>query len=719
MSRKSRKGPSSGGAHEGGPRAALVVGLGASAGGLEPLQEFLQHVPAKSGLVFVVVQHLEPRHPSMLAELLSRRTAIPVLEAADGMRAEPDHVYVIAPGTLLTVTKAVLHVTATGAAPSSPIDALFHSLAEDQGEQAVGVLFSGAGHDGTVGLRAIKEHEGLTLAQPPETAKHDSMLQSAIDAGLVDHIVPVEQMSAKLTEHAEHLAKLASIHSAAKLDDQLAAHLGKVCSLIHQRTGHDFGRYKKGTLLRRIRRRLQVQQLDSVEDYLQLLEKDTGEAEGLLKDLLIGVTQFFRDPDAFQALAQQITPRIVQGKAADAPIRIWVPGCASGEEAYSIAILLREHLERLETRRFVQIFATDLDAEMLAEARHGRYPADIAEHVSPERLARFFVREGQNYQTVKELREMCIFSEHSLIRDPPFSQLDLISCRNVLIYLSAELQKKLVPLFHYALRPGGFLFLGPSEGIAGSPELFEPADKRNRIFRRKETATRPMVEFPLSGRSAVRATLGAATAPTSSEPTGPTAQEKISAAFERVLRDDYTYPSAVINERGDVLFIAGLIGRYLQLSAGAMTRPNLLESFRGGLRHELRLALRTARSGRRKAVRNDIPVEVDDATRKVRLVVRPMPAIDPEVGLFLVVIQEDLHAKATAEEEEVAGEPAVEQLEDELRTTRAELKTTVEDLGVSERGIEILERGADLNQRGAPVRQRGDADLQGGAAVAQ
>jgi two-component system CheB/CheR fusion protein len=658
----------------------VVVGIGASAGGLDPLQEFLKAVPAKSGLVFVVVQHLEPHHASMLAELLSRHTAMPVVEARDGMRAESDHVYVIAPGTLLTVAKAVLHVAATEAAPRSPIDAFFHSLAEDQGEHAVGVLLSGAGHDGTVGLRTIKEHGGLTLAQPPETAKYDSMLQSAIGAGLVDHVVPVERMSAKLTEHAEHLAKLAGAPAGEKRDEELAAHLGKICSLVHQRTGHDFGRYKEGTLLRRIRRRLQVSHLDSVEDYLHLLTKDAGEAEGLLKDLLIGVTQFFRDPDAFQALAQQIIPRIVQGKAADAPIRIWVPGCASGEEAYSIAILLREHVERLETRRFVQIFATDLDAEMLAEARHGRYPADIAEHVSPERLARFFVREGQTYQAVNELREMCIFSEHSVIRDPPFSQLDLISCRNVLIYFSAELQKKLVPLFHYALRPGGFLFLGPSEGIAGTPELFEPTDKRNRVFRRKETVTRPMVEFPLAGRSAMRAGQRLSTGATANEPAAPTAQEKISAAFERVLRDDYTSPSAVVNERGDVLFIAGPISRYLQLSAGAMTMPNLLESFRGGLRHELRLALRTARSGRRKVVRHDVPVEVEDATRKVRLVVRPMPAIDAEVGLFLVVVQEGLHDEATGEVEVVAGQPAFEHLEDELRTTRAELKTTVEEL---------------------------------------
>ena len=687
MSRQPEKNPANGGTPQGGPGAALVVGLGASAGGLEPMQEFLEHVPEASGLVFVVIQHLEPNHPSMLAELLARHTAMPVLQASDGLPLEPDHVYVIAPGTLLTIEKGVFHVVTYEGPSSSLIDAFFHSLAQDQGEQAVAALFSGAGHDGTVGLRAIKEHGGLTLAQPPETATHDCMLQSAIGAGLVDHVVPVAQMPAIITEHAQHLTKFTGAAAAENLDEQLAAHLGKICALIHQRTGHDFSRYKEGTLLRRIRRRLQVQHLESVEGYLHFLETDAAEAEGLLKDLLIGVTQFFRDPEAFQALAQQIIPRIVQGKSADAPIRIWVPGCASGEEAYSIAILLREHLERLETRHFVQIFATDLDAAMLAEARHGRYPADIVDQVSPERLARFFVRDPSNgsgraadFQAGKELREMCIFSEHSLIRDPPFSQLDLISCRNVLIYLSAELQKKLVPLFHYALRPGGFLFLGPSEGISGSPELFEPTDKRNRIFRRKETVTRPVVEFPLASRSAARA--GAPPTPVI-ERRVPTQHEKLAAAFERTVLDEYAAPSAVINARGDVLFVAGPLGRHLQLPAGALTTTNLLEAFRGNLRQELRIALRAAGEKRRKIVRKNISVESEDSTRRVHLTVRPMPAVEPEAGLFLVVLQETEPPEESAAEEGGAiegGEPAVEQLENELRTTRAALKTTVEEL---------------------------------------
>ena len=461
------------------------------------------------------------------------------------------------------------------------------------------------------------------------------------------------------------------------LDEQVAARLGEICALLHQHTGHDFGRYKKGTLLRRIRRRLQLHHIESIAEYVKKLENDAAEAAALLKDLLIGVTQFFRDPEAFQVLAEQVLPRIVENKTT--PIRIWIPGCASGEEAYSLAILLREELDHIETR--VQIFATDLDAEAIAEARQGLYATEIAEQVSSERLARFFLPTGQGYQATEELRDMCIFSERSLIRDPPFSQLDLISCRNVLIYLGAELQKKLFPLFHYALRPGGFLFLGPSEGIAGSPGLFEPVDAKNRIFRREETATQPRVEFPLGGRVAPRAGSATPVPPTSNSPLTPPPRDKISAAFESTLRDEYTFPSAVINERGDALFVAGPISRYLQMPAGAVLMPNLIESCRGRLRNELRLALRNAKMHSSKVVRDNILVEVEDKARTVRLIVRPMPAIKAEAGLFLVVLQETAPSEPIVEANaDEAYHPAVEQLENELRATRVELKTTVEEL---------------------------------------
>jgi len=661
--------------------AGLTVGLGASAGGLDALERFFASFPGQSGLTFVVVQHLEPRHPSMLVDLLARRTAMQVVEAADGVRPERDHVYVIAPGTLLTLERGRFTVAATPNTSSRvPIDTLFRSLAAECGDLAVGIVFSGAGHDGTAGLRAIKERGGLTLAQAPGTARHEGMPQSAIEAGLADHVLRPEQMPATVLEHAGYVER-AGRSGDDTLEAQLAEHLPVMCAAIRQHTGHDFTHYKEGTLLRRLRRRLQVLHVGAFADYLGQLERDAAEAEALVRELLVGVTQFFRDPAAFQSLSQQAVSRILLSKIADIPIRVWVVGCASGEEAYSIAMLFREQIQRAEagSRRSVQIFATDLDSEMLAEARLGRYPLSIAEHVSPERLERFFIREADSYQVSNELREMCLFSQHSLTRDPPFSQLDLVSCRNVVIYLDATLQKKLVPLFHYALRPGGFLFLGPSEGLAGGQELFETVIKKDRLFRRKETISRPAVQFPLTSWTPPRSTVASPPAP----PRTQTPRDRLAAGFERLVLEEYSWPALVVDERGEILLVAGPAARYLQLPAGTLA-SNLLEAVRGQLRIEVRAALQAAAQGGRRVVRDRIPVDVEDIVRFVRLVVRPMPSGDPGSTLFLVVLQEQVPAgDSEAVGAELVGpsdDPAMQQLETELRLTRAELRSTVEAL---------------------------------------
>jgi two-component system, chemotaxis family, CheB/CheR fusion protein len=657
------------------PSTGLIVGLGASAGGLEALQQLFAHVPAETGLVFVVVQHLDPSRPSLLAELLARHTALGVVEAADGVCPEPDHVYVIPPGAQLRLAAGAFAVTPVAEAASrGAVDAFFCSLAEERGERAVGVVLSGAGHDGAVGLRAIRARGGLTLAQAPETAKHDSMPQGVIGAGLADHVLPPEQMPRVILEHAGYVGAAAGA-AGGPLEAQLAGALDRICTLIRQQTGHDFARYKEGTLVRRIQRRLQVLHVTTIDEYLQRLAVVPTEAEALVKDLLIGVTQFFRDPAAFEALAHQVLPLVVTATDA-APVRIWVPGCASGEEAYSLAILVREHLERLGARRSVQLFATDLDAEMLAEARHGRYALAIAEHLTPARLARFFAREGQWYQATKELREMCIFSQHSLIRDPPFSQLDLISCRNVLIYLSAELQQKLIPLFHYALRPGGFLLLGPSESTASAPELFDAVDKKSRIFRRQDAVKRPVVEFPLAPR-APRPPVAAPPGPAA--PAAPTPRARLAAAFERLVLDEYSWPSLVVDERGEIVLAAGPVGRFLQPAAGALS-SNLLDAARGSLRRELRAALAAAAQSGRRVVRDRLTVELEDTPRQVRLVVRPMPAAD-NAPLYLVVLQEsapDEDGEPAAAPASQPDAPALQQLEGELRATRAELRASVE-----------------------------------------
>jgi len=461
---------------------------------------------------------------------------------------------------------------------------------------------------------------------------------------------------------------------------ELTASLEALCRLIQRHTGHDFSKYKKATLLRRIRRRLQGLRVTAVADYVRLLESSAAEAEALVKELLIGVTQFFRDPETFDTLARQVLPRITNAKGEQAPLRIWVPGCASGEEAYTIAMLVHEHLEHSGQKLVVQLFATDIDTGMLAKARQGRYPSSIDESVSTERLERFFTREGEGYQASEELREMCLFSQHSLIRDPPFSQLDLIACRNVLIYLNADLQKKLVPLFHYALRPGGFLFLGPSEGVAQSTELFESIDKKSRIFRRKDTMSRPLVEFPLSVRGAAQVL----PMPPSSPPeSGSGTRERVGAAFERAILQDHAPASAVINERGEVLFVAGPLAKYLVLPAGAMSTMNLFDAFRGPLRLELRSALAKAAITRRACIRTDVPVESEGQIRPIRLIARPVPTIEAEAGLYLVVVEEHPFAPHDPEQADASSgpeEPVVQQLESELRATRAELRSTVEEL---------------------------------------
>ena len=675
------------------PHGPLVVGIGASAGGLEALEQFFSHVPKGSGLAYVVVQHLAPQHASMLPEILGRRTEMPVVQANDGVSAQPDNVYVIAPGTTLGISGGSFQVASADAERHGQIDLFLRTLAEDQGERAVGVLLSGSGADGTIGLRAIKDHGGLTIAQTPETAKYDDMPRSAIDAGLVDYVLPPEEMPAKLLDHAQGVAegRVRAVASPAVAppapggeshsDEQLAAALDRVFQTLQRSTGHDFSHYKRGTVLRRLRRRLLLRRPASLAEYLDLLGKDAKEANLLTNDLLIGVTQFFRDPETFEHLGLHVLPHIIAANGADEGVRIWVPGCASGEEAYSLGILLREQLAQLSPAPHVLIFASDIDVEAIAEARQARYPADIAEHVSSGRLARFFTRDGSTYQVTKEVREMCIFSEHSLIRDPPFLGLHLISCRNLLIYLDAELQKKLVPVFHYALKPGGYLFLGPSESLAEHPELFEMVDKRFRIFRRAESVIRPVVEFPLSGRTAPRAE------PRLPHPaaTPPTQEQLVNAAFERMMLQEYTPPGAVVNERGDVLCVAGLTGPYLQPPAGLLT-TNILDIAHASLRVELRTALHAAARSGQKVVRDDVPVELNGTPRRLRLTVRPI-ARAQQNGLFAVILQElrgggETQTPEGAEPSVLGAEDAsvFEQLESELRTTRADLRATIEEL---------------------------------------
>ena len=482
----------------GSPRICPVVGLGASAGGLDAFQKFFSRMPSDSGMAFVLVQHLDPHHRSLLPELLSKATRMSVAQANDETPVQPDHVYVIPPNTSLTIEGGVLRVRpAEGESGLRlPIDRLFGSLAEDQGHNAVCVLFSGSGSDGTIGLRAVKEHGGMAMAQSPETAQHDPILRSAISTGLVDHVLPPEELADKLMEYATYLRRLRDEQGPEALVLATSDELTRICTTLLHKTGHDFRRYKPPTPVRRIQRRMQVLQAASVAAYIERLREGPGEADQLFRDLLIGVTHFFRDPDAFAVLASDVIPRLVDVATVDGTLRVWTPGCSTGEEAYSVAILLREQILRQDAHSRVQIFAGDIDDEALEFARNGRYAEGIAEHVTPERLERFFIRHDHVYQVAKEIREMCLFSTHNLIKDPPFSRLDLVVCRNLLIYLEADAQRYVNSLFHYALHPGGYLFLGPSESLVGPPELFRTVDRKHRIFQRGATVARVIETLP-------------------------------------------------------------------------------------------------------------------------------------------------------------------------------------------------------------------------------
>ncbi len=656
----------------GGP---IIVGIGASAGALGVLQQFFSIVPSDGGLVFVVVQHLDRHHPSVLAELLGRHTLMPVRQAEDGVRALPNHVYIIPPSSALTLEKGLLRVTPADALARSFIDGFFRSLALDQGERAVGIILSGAGSDGTAGMRAIKENGGLTLAQAPETAKYDSMPQSVIAAGLADFALPIEEMPGRLQAHARSLADRERATDV-DLDQQVTAHLGPICDILARQTGDDFRQYKPGTLLRRIRRRVQLLGAATVAEYVRHLDQAPAEVQSLHRDLLIGVTRFFRDPDAFSALALHALPAIVKEGGPSAAVRIWVPGCASGEEAYSLAILVSERLARVGGARPVQVFATDMDADLLAAARLGRYPDKIGEHLSAERLERFFVREDKTYRVASDIRAMCTFSEHSLIKDPPFSMLDLVSCRNVLIYLGSDLQKKLVPLFHYALKPGGFLLLGPSESLAAHSELFTPVDAKARLFRRNEGVPRPPVEFPLTGRT------DRPPASPAHEETPPMTPQPFSHAFERMILEEYAPPSAVVNEQGDILYLAGRAGRYLQVAAGVPSN-NAFDLAEGRLRVALRTALASAVRNRGIAVRDRVPLNVDGDPQLVRITARPLPGVAPDTRLYAIVLQgvsPDGDTAGDGDAATVSEESIVEELENELRTTRLDLQSALQEL---------------------------------------
>jgi len=472
-----------------------VVGIGASAGGLAAFEAFFSGMPATGdpGMAFVLVQHLAPDHKSILTELIRRYTSMQVFEVEDGMVVRPNCAYIIPPGRDMAFLNGTLKLLEPSAPRGQrlPIDFFFRSLARDQRERAIGIVLSGTGSDGTLGVRAIKGEGGMVMVQNPASTEYDGMPRSAINTGLVDFELPPAEMPAQLIAYAAHTAEYP--RQPATLTSKVESALKKIFVLLRTKVGHDFSQYKLSTIRRRIERRMAVHQIDSIEDYVKFLQAEPDEIEALFRDMLIGVTSFFRDPETFTALQEQVVPRLFDGRPAGATIRVWVPGCSTGEEAYSLAILLQEHLEVQRKSFKLQVFATDIDSQAISVARSGLYPASISADLTSERLARFFAPEPGDtdrhplaYRIHKNIRDLLVFSEQNIIKDPPFSKLDLISCRNLLIYMGGDLQKKLIPLFHYALNPGGFLFLGTSETVGEGTDLFAVQDRKAKIFQRKE-----------------------------------------------------------------------------------------------------------------------------------------------------------------------------------------------------------------------------------------
>ncbi len=654
-----------------------IVGIGSSAGGIEALIRLFRLMPADCGLAFVVIQHLDPHQKTMLPDILSRATGLRVRSAEQGMAVAANTIHVIPPNVALTIDDRHLHLSQPPLLRGvrSPVDIFLTSLAHDQGELAAGVILSGTGSDGTLGLRAIKEHGGVTLAQAE--AEYDGMMRSAVATGVVDFILPLDEIPARLLDYFRHLRLVATRKGPEGAGRETAGHLMQICALLRTRTGHDFKDYKDRTLIRRVQRRMQVLQTDDPAAFIERLRRDPREVDLLFQDMLIGVTNFFRDPAAFGVLERDVLPRLFEGKGADDTVRIWVAGCSTGEEAYSIAMLLREQAPKSQGAPRVQVFASDIDEAALEVARIGRYPATTAGDVSPRRLEQFFVRENGSYRIISDLREICLFSAHNLLRDAPFSRLDLLSCRNLLIYLNQNLQDRILPLFHYALRDGGILFLGPSENVTRHQRLFSVVDKAARIFRRRPVSERRVPEFPLSTPD--REPTRHARPQHAGRP-----DPSLQTLAERCIMERYAPAFVVVNADGELLHASGRTGRFLELPAGAPD-TNLFGLARQGLRIELRATLHRAIQSGRVAVQKNLTVGTNGGQLTIDLHVQPLRPEEGEDRLYLIVFRELGAIRPTPDEEPPVAADDVQagnlrQLEQELQATRERLAITTEEL---------------------------------------
>ncbi|MBN1842639.1 MAG: PAS domain-containing protein [Deltaproteobacteria bacterium] len=658
-----------------------VVGIGASAGGLEALETFFTHMPSDSNIAFVVIQHLSPRHKSIMSSILSKCTKMQVSELKDSVRIQPNRVYLNPPNknvVIINRTLQLIDLVKTDGI-NLPIDCFFKSMAQDLAEKAICIILSGTATDGTLGLKAVKGEGGIGMVQDPDSAKYDGMPRSAIATGIVDFILPVEKIPGALVRYVK--APFIRVPKRIEVtDDQFPEYVQEIFALIRRATGHDLSHYKQTTIRRRIERRMAVHQIDKISHYVKYLQEIPAETDILFKDMLIGVTNFFRDPDAFEVLKEKALPPLLNAKQDDFPIRVWVQGCSTGEEAYSMAILLSEAMDMLKQSFDVQIFASDIDAQAIEHARTGIYPDSIAADVSQGRLRQFFVKEDNTYKAREQIRERIVFAVQNVIKDPPFSKIDLLSCRNLLIYMDTQLQKKVLSLCHYTLNQGGILFLGPSESIGEFTDLFWPVDNKWKIFKRKDVVVERPREYPEMPFHH-RPSFGEA------EDKRVPAEADIHEVAERVILENYAPPGVLVNERYEIVHFMGKTDMYLEPPTGKASF-NITKMAREGLRFKLATALNNAMKQKKTISYNALRIKHNGKYRIVDLTVRPLTEASITPAYLLVMFDDKTPAeepagKKTKKVAEDGAAPVLVSLERELESTKEHLQATIEEMETS------------------------------------
>jgi two-component system CheB/CheR fusion protein len=665
----------------------FIVGIGASAGGLEALKVFFENTPSDIGMAFVIVQHLDPTHKSLLSELVAEHTKMKVSEISDGTYVKPNCVYIIPPNKDLRIFNGILQLIKPTElrAKRRTIDSFFHSLAEDQKEKAIGIVLSGTGTEGTLGLKDIKTEGGVAFVQDPKSAQFTGMPQSAITAKAADYILPPEKIPSQILKYINKIGKTTTLSP--KLIIPPNNLLNKIFLLIRNQTGYDFSNYKTNTIMRRIAKRTALNHIDNIEDYIAFLQNNPTEIEKLYKDFLIGVTSFFRDKEVFESLEKTAIPYLLKSRLERQEVRVWVCACSTGEEAYSLAMLFKEALEKNKQYVKVIIFASDIDKDAIAFARNGIYSESALGNVSPARLSHHFISVDSGFQLKKEIREMVVFAHHNVIKDPPFSKMDLITCRNLLIYLTSELQKRIIPVFHYSLNNDGLLLLGTSESLGESANSFSVFDPKTKIYKKKiDTPTRKTkTEYHLpdvqDNVSFPRVILNS------------TAKKKvtISSLTEKILLDNYAPPSVIIDKDNNALYFSGNTGQYLEPPSGE-ANLNILEMAKKGLKYPLETAIIKARSIKAEVKVKKIDVKVNDHFQTVDLVIKPVLTKETDLGAILVIFETPEKLKKIAPEKTMklseTQKPKITELEKELKITREHLQTAINELETSNEDLQ-------------------------------